>query len=332
MNHLVSMNAGECIGRLRTASEQFDKRFAFFLGAGCSVSSGIPDAGTVVESDWLPHLRDIRAPHRKDVDAWAKDEFPHYDPMNPSALYGTLIAQLFPLSAERQREIERQCDGKFPGFGYAVLAKQVALERGIFNVVLTTNFDDLVADALYLFTDTRPLVIQHESLAGYIRSTRTRPIVVKLHGDHRLSPQSTALETAALKREVVEQVGTLLQDRGLVFIGYGGNDHGICKMLAALGPDALPWGVFWLGRKEPEGIIRDWLEVRNAFWVKIDDFDEFMFLVKSAFNFPDPDPSRIENVFRAFRKKQNELSRGPKRCPVQCLKWFIRIAQLRHWQ
>ena len=94
-----------------------------------------------------------------------------------------------------KREIERLCDGRFPAFGYAVLASLMAMDGGRFNIVLTTNFDDLVADALYLFTAARPLVIHHESLANFIRPTRTRPLVVKLHGDHRLSPQNTFEET-----------------------------------------------------------------------------------------------------------------------------------------
>lgn len=182
MKRLRRMAAGECVRRLKAASEQIDKRLAFFLGAGCSVSSGIPDAATLVECEWLPYLRDMRIPEsrdvemlpKKEVNALAKEEFPEYDPMNPAALYGALIERLFPFPGERQSEIERPCDGKFPGFGYAVLAKQVALEGGAFSVVLTTNFDDLMADALYLFANTRPLVIQHEWLAGYIRATRAR--------------------------------------------------------------------------------------------------------------------------------------------------------------
>ena len=68
----------------------------------------------------------------------------------------------------------------------------------MFNVLLTTNFDDLVADALFLFTQTRPLVIPHETLAPYIRSTRTRPLIVKLPSDRRLSPYSTPADTATL--------------------------------------------------------------------------------------------------------------------------------------
>ena len=273
---LRKISADEFTRRIKATSEQADKRFAFFLGAGSSVSSGIPAAGSLVKDDWLPRLRDLRAPHRKDLDAWAKDELPGYDPQNAAAFYGQVMEKLFLYPEERQREVERLCDCRFPGFGYAVSASLTSLEGGRFNVVLTTNFDDLMADALYLFTQARPLVIHHESLASYIRPTRTRPLVVKLHGDHRLSPQNTTRETEALKEEIENQVRTLLHDRGLIFIGYGGNDQGIAKMLGALPAEAIPLGVFWVSGKEPQGIILSWLESSEAIWVEKGDFDELI--------------------------------------------------------
>jgi len=305
---LRKITADEFARRLRMTSQEADKRFAFFLGAGCSVSSAIPAAGNLVKNDWLPRLRDVCAPQRKDLDAWAKEEFPQYDSKDPSALYGAVMERLFFSPEERQREIERLCDGKFPSFGYACTANLVALEGGRFNVVLTTNFDDLIADALYLYTQARPLVIHHESLASYIRPTRTRPLVVKLHGDHRLSPQNTAQETEALKVEIEKHVGTLLHDRGLIFLGYGGNDQGIKKMLDALPTEALPLGVYWVSHKEPRGTIRPWLDSRKAIWVEKGDFDELMLLVRDSFDLPHPDRKRFDEVFEKYKNKYQELS------------------------
>lgn len=69
------MGVEEFVRRLRH-DEAADKRFAVFLGAGCSVSSGIPAAGLLVKERWLPRLRDLRAPDRKDLDAWAATEIP----------------------------------------------------------------------------------------------------------------------------------------------------------------------------------------------------------------------------------------------------------------
>jgi Tfp pilus assembly protein PilF len=294
--------------RLKGTTQEADKRFAFFLGAGCSVSSGVVDAAGLVRDEWLPRLRDLRAPKRADLDAWAKGEFVGWDPKKAAVFYGPVLEALFLQAEERQREIERLCDGKFPGFGYATLANLVTFEAGRFNVVLTTNFDDLVADALYLFTSARPLVIQHESLANYIRPTRTRPLVVKLHGDHRLSPQNTTAETRTLKEQIEAHVHTLLHDRGLIFMGYGGNDEGIATMLEALPAEALPLGVFWTSGREPKGRLRSWLETRDAIWIETERFDDLMLLIRDVFDLPHPERRRFEEVFEKYKATYDTLS------------------------
>ncbi len=310
---LRRIGAAEFARRLRGIADEPDKRFAFFIGAGGSVSSKIPAAGSLVRDHWVPRLRDLRAPHRQDLPEWAREALAGsnghvYDPDNPAASYGAVIQELFLHQEERQREIERLCEGCFPAFGYAVLAGLMAMDGGRFNIVLTTNFDDLVADALYLFTAARPLVIHHESLANFIRPTRTRPLVVKLHGDHRLSPQNTSEETARLKEEIEKQIRTLLHDRGLVFLGYGGNDQGIKEMLEGLPPEALPLGVYWLSRREPECVLRDWLESRDAVWVETGDFDQAMHLIRDTFGLPHPERIRFDNVFENYSESYQKLS------------------------
>ncbi len=305
---LRKITADEFARRLRDTSRESDKRFAFFLGAGCSVTSGIPAAGGLVRDHWLPRLRGYRAPHRHDHDEWVREEFPAFDQDSPGASYGAVMERLFLHAEDRQREIERLCEGRFPGFGYATLASLMAMEGGAFNVVLTTNFDDLVADALYLFTKARPLIIHHESLASFIRPTRTRPLVVKLHGDNRLTPQNTSEETERLQAGIEKQVRPLLGDRGIVFIGYGGNDLGIARMLEKLSPEALPLGVYWVSGREPDCKVREWLESRDAIWVEKGDFDEFMLLVRDAFDLPHPERKRFEDVFERYTSTYKELS------------------------
>jgi tetratricopeptide (TPR) repeat protein len=302
------MIAEEFARRLQDASKLQDTCFALFLGAGCSITSGIPGAATLVEKHWLPKLRDLCAPNEKDLVTWAMKKFPKYDPNNPAGSYGLVMEELFVQSEERQREIERLCEGKFPGFGYAVLATLIVHEGGCFSVVITTNFDDLVSDALYLFTQARPLVIGHESLAGFIRPTRTRPLVVKLHGDAHLAPQNTAAETCKIQEEVERQVSSLLHDRGLIVMGYGGNDQGIADLLSALPKDALPYGIYWVNGSEPQGVLRPWLEERNAIWVEKFDFDEMMLLIRDAFKLPHPDDKPFVEVFKQYYEKYNRFS------------------------
>lgn len=326
--------------RLRQAANDHDKRFAFFLGAGCSISSGIPSAGQLVrnddaDTDWLRQLyalRNAKSEVSDDIDDWARKELTHWNPDIPAASYGELIEKLFMHDGDRQREIERICDSDivFPGFGYAVLSglmcwsndpqrntkKLPSLKRSIsasnqlgqFNVVLTTNFDDLLVDAFFYFRNRRPLVINHDSLAPFIRPTRTRPMIIKLHGDHQLSPRNRQVETAALQETMRDRVSVVLHDRCLVFIGYGGADESVLTTLEELPEESLPFGVYWVSKSEPNGILRRWLEEREAVHVKHQDFDELMLLIKQEFNIDDPNKDRYEYVHERYKDMQRILA------------------------
>jgi Tfp pilus assembly protein PilF len=302
-----SMGLDEFVRRLR-ADTNAEKHFAVFLGAGCSVTSGIPAAGDLVRDHWIPRLRDYQAPERGDHGVWAAEVIDGYDEAHSSEYYGELIKRLFLTPEERQREIENLCDGRTPSFGYAILAQLVAQLGGRFNVVLTTNFDDLLADALYLYTEARPLVIYHESLAAFIRPTRTRPLIVKLHGDHRLSPRNTALETQTLEQEIQRHTAMVLHDRGVIFMGYGGGDVGILKLLNDLPAEALPFGAYWVHPEEPRGAVREWLSRREGVWVRSGWFDEVMLMIRNEFDLPHPNGERFTRIFQDYHKKFQELS------------------------
>ena len=290
------------------SDSQRERRYTFFLGAGCSRSSGIPTARELVQDQWLPRLRDWMAPERTDLEHWAIETI-GYKPDDPAEAYGRVLLELFHNSAERQGEIERLCERANPGFGYAVLAQMVAHPAGEFNMVLTTNFDDLVADALYLYTDARPLVIHHESLAPFVRPTRTRPLVVKLHGDNRLSPRNTPDETSKLADSFKSAAQQILHDRGLIFIGYGGYDDSIRDMLEGLSEQALPFGVYWVNSIEPNNKLRPWLEGRRAHWVECPDFDRAMLLLRAEYKLTHPNKERFDRIFSRYHEKFETLSR-----------------------
>lgn len=117
------MKAEEFIRRLKTLiHDNEDSKFVFFLGAGCSVSSGIPAAARLV-NQWLPRLKEMKTGSEDGFKSWIKDVYPDYTEENASSFYGKVIEDLFLLPEERQREIERLTEGKDPGFGYAVLAQ-----------------------------------------------------------------------------------------------------------------------------------------------------------------------------------------------------------------
>lgn len=302
------MSAGEFVRRLRSYVGQADRHYVFWLGAGCSVTSSIPAAASLVRDDWLPQLHRIKGGDG-DLVAWIREEFPDYEEDSAGALYGAVMNDLFPLPEERQRETERLCDGRVPGFGYGVLAALMSRDDGFFSAALTTNFDDLIADAMYVFGARRPLVIQHESLAGFVRPGRVRrPLVVKVHGDHRLNPMHTALETEELRAGVADGIRGLLHDRGVIFVGYSGNDRGVIETLEHLPPGSLPLGVWWVSKEEPRNAVREWLDARDAVWVRADGFDELMLLFREEFQIEHPTAEKFDRMITGYRSAYERLS------------------------
>jgi hypothetical protein len=75
------------------------------LSAGCSVSSGIPTAGTLVDSVWLPKLKELETGNQENFNDWLKKRFPAYDKSNAAQFYGEIVKKLFLTPEERQQEI-----------------------------------------------------------------------------------------------------------------------------------------------------------------------------------------------------------------------------------
>ena len=306
---LKEMEVREFVRRLKDLIEKCeDSNFVFFIGAGCSVSSGISDAGTLVKS-WLPGLKKLKTGDEEGYEKWTKELYNGYQEDKPALIYGRVIEDLFPTSPQRQREIERITEGKDPGFGYSVLSQFMtnSVYGSHCNVLLTVNFDDLLADALYLYTKKKPLVISHEALVGFVRVTRTRPLVIKLHGDARLEPKNTEQETKELSQSVKKALKSLLSDRGLIFIGYGGNDKSIAEILNDLPADSLPWGIYWIGNNIPNSDLGKWLRKRKAIWVKHRDFDELMLLILNEFSLKHPDNKRFEKLINTYQETFKKL-------------------------
>jgi ankyrin repeat protein len=256
-----------------------DQQLLFFLGAGCSRSSGIPTAAELVNQRWMPRLRERYDPK------WLAELFPNFNRSYGAEHYGAVFETLYPHPDQRQREIEDLTDGVMPGIGYALLAQIMSDPvRRNFNIVLTTNFDDLLQDSLFLYARRKPLAVIHESLVSYVDSKRSRPTVVKIHGDARIAPKNTDLETSRLDSAVVTRVAELLRSTGIVFLGYGGGDQSVADIFCRMTSADFSGGLYWVNRSLPSNRkFRDWLVQKpNSFWIQESDFDGLMIRLFNA--------------------------------------------------
>jgi Tfp pilus assembly protein PilF len=264
---LPALSVARFAARLCDQIKKQQLDFAWFLGAGCSVSSGILPASWLVRQ-WIDdlhkdYLRDN--PTAGAHDEWASIEFGPLAVSEPAALYSAIIKRKFHTEVERQTAIEHLCSDKRPGVGYLILA-QLITHGGYgarWNTVLTTNFDELLADAIYAIgtSKARPQVISHQLLAPHIRLRADRPTIVKVHGDHMLGARNTADEIAGMGRPMESRLNRILDQRGLIILGYSGFDTGIKRFLVQ---SRINHPIYWVGAAAPSPGIVKWLHENNA--------------------------------------------------------------------
>ncbi|MDC0671040.1 SIR2 family protein [Nannocystis radixulma] len=291
-----------------------NRRFAFILGAGASVQSGIPAAGALVWR-WLTELHRRLSRHGPPLERWATAEaleIADFALERAPSFYSQVFARRFRQHPdEGYADLEDIMQGKDPSFGYSVLAHILAETRH--KLVITTNFDNLVSEALSIFTGIAPLVCGHESLANFVHVEPRRPVVVKIHRDLLMAPMNRVAEIAALQSAWVEPLTKVFRSYTPIVIGYGGNDGSLMGFLNSLPEDSIPGGIFWCyygpaGPPAPE--IRHLVARHRGILVPIEGFDELMLRLSARLRIPLLDQV-IESKARArvdnYRRRVEEL-------------------------
>lgn len=296
---------------IKESTEIGEQRFCFILGSGASVESGIP-SGSTLEMQWMDCLmgrqgdRGMPAMDEDETRRLAsnlyaekeiKHEFSEIETAWQSAKKeGRAISSEYYFDIYRLRfhanprkgysyleKIMERCD---PSLGYHTLAKLLT-ENNQNNLVITTNFDSLVEDALFLYTDKKPLVVSHESLVDYMDANIQRPIVAKVHRGLMYAPFNSPETTNELKAEWQTALNHALNTYTPIVIGYAGGDHSLMSFLEDDRTE-MRKGVYWCycGKPElsdlPEEKIQRFVEKRNGYFVAIDGFDALMVEIGKA--------------------------------------------------
>ncbi|WP_224964761.1 SIR2 family protein [Acinetobacter guillouiae] len=290
--------------------------YSIFLGAGASVASGIKTGGNLVnqwrketyEKDGLDYYIDLESysPEEREekareraIDYLIKKHGVWYNPQNE---YSSLFERKFDLPVQRRRFVEDLVDGHLPSIGYLFLI--TLINNNFFNTIFTTNFDDLINEAFYQFSNTRPILCAHDSAVSSISVVAKRPKIIKLHGDYLFDDiKNTIKETESLEQNIKQKFIEFTKDNGLIVVGYSGQDRSILDVLNYLlqQEDYLKNGLYWCFRAEDE--ISH--EVRKILWkdkvycVQIDGFDE---LFSEFCNVANIKPSLVDNPFESKRE------------------------------
>ena len=262
-----------------TRDDKVTPNFSVFLGSGASVTSGVRSGQALVNS-WMDECIKM-----ENKDNLTKEEYfspshapEWFDPANP---YSSLFEHRYDLQRQRRIFVEHEVAGKTPSLGYAYLVNMI--ENGFFNTVFTTNFDDLLNEAFYQYSNNRPIVCAHDSSISGVSVTSDRPKVIKLHGDYLFDNIKTTLrETESLETNMRLKFQEFAKDYGLIVVGYSGQDRSIMDILTFLlqQEDYFKNGIYWCIRKGEENNVGSELKKllwrERVFYVIIDGFDELM--------------------------------------------------------
>lgn len=247
--------------------------FALLLGAGASATSGVRTAQDMID-EWRSLLFD-----RSDRSLTYRDWLIRQDWFNDPDEYSILFELIYDQPSQRRVYIEECIKNAHPGWGYIYLTDLLA--NRYFDVVFTTNFDDLLNEACYLYTEkVRPIVAAHDSAVQGIRVTYNRPKIIKLHGDFLYdSIKNTLAELETLESNTKRKLNQFAQEYGLIVLGYSGRDRSVMDTLELLLRDDEHYkqGVYWCIRRgtAPSSRLRSLMKRDRVYLVEIEGFDQF---------------------------------------------------------
>ena len=305
-------------------SNRNGERFCFILGSGASVESGIPTGGSL-EMRWMNCLmgkaEDLGTPamdaddvrtsaanlyedgmieHKfEDIEAAWKYARENNELISSAYYFDIYKLRFYPNQRNGYRYLERIMESQEPSLGYHTLALMLTGDKRN-NLVITTNFDSLVEDALFLYTNKKPLIVSHESLTGYIESDIQRPIIAKVHRGLMYAPFNSPETTKKLKGEWKEALNYAFSTYTPIVIGYGGGDRSLMSFLEEEST-SMRHGVYWCYMEDsglPDENIQDFVEKKNGFFVSIRGFDALMMEIGNALYHNEITPTRTEDYLK----------------------------------
>lgn len=200
--------------------------YALLLGSGVSRAAEIPTGWQVV-SELVARVAALTSPDdvdaaRSDPEAWWRSQY------EGELGYSTLLEQLAPTPAGRQALIDQFFDRsdddndehvKRPTAAHHAIAQLI--KRGAVQVVITTNFDRLLEDALAEVGVAPTVLARPEAVAGMAPLVRGGVTIVKIHGDRKdVTTLNTAGELAAYPPEWDALLAQIFDEYGLVVAGW----------------------------------------------------------------------------------------------------------------
>ncbi len=250
--------------------------FALLLGSGISRSAEVP-TGWEITLDLVRRVAEAEGVEEQ-AD-WAK-WYVETEGKEPD--YSDLLAKLATTQAERRAILhgyiepdddDREEGRKLPTAAHKAIARLV--RSGHIRVIVTTNFDRLIENALREEGVEPTVVSSVDALKGAEPLAHTACYVFKVHGDYK---DTRILNTEEELDGYPEQYDTLLDrifdEYGVITCGWSGEwDHALRSSITRAPSRRYP--LFWASRGELKGKAKDLSDLRGGITIPIDGADSF---------------------------------------------------------
>lgn len=250
--------------------------YALLLGSGVSRGAGIPTGWEVV-LDLVKKLASLKGANaEEDLVEWYTKEFgeePSYDRLlndlakSPTARANLLKSYFEPTTENSDEELRK------PTQAHKAIAQLV--KGGYIRVILTTNFDRLIENALHEVDITPTVISTADATVGALPLTHAPVTVIKLHGDYL----DTRIKNTPKELEVYDDRMNALLDRildeyGLIACGWSA-EYDPALRAALERCKSHRFTTYWTQKDEPGVQANKLISLRRAEIVKINAADEF---------------------------------------------------------
>ena len=269
-------NSGDPLTRLAFSVFGNPGVYALLLGSGLSKAAGIRTGWEVT----LDLVRRVALAQEKsdqpDWAAWHKAEF------GSVPNYSELIAQLGPTQDERRAILngyieptdeDLQQGRKVPTKAHHAIADLV--QGGMVRVIVTTNFDRLLEQALGERGIEPTVVDSVHAIQGAEPLTHAKCYLVKLHGDYKDARiLNTDEELSQYAPAFMELLDRIFDDHGLIVCGWSGAwDVALCD--AIMSNPSRRYSMYWAAQGSIGDTAQRIVAHRRGHVVPIADADGF---------------------------------------------------------
>ena len=195
--------------------------YALLLGSGISKDAGIP-TGWEVTLDLIRKIAVAEKAEPKDLEKWYQERY------HESPDYTKLLKKLTKTSTDRANLLrsyfrpkaeEREEGLKIPTLAHKCIA--ILIKYGYIRIILTTNFDRLLEEALSEQGITPTIISTEDEMKGAMPFVHNNCTIIKLHGDYMNTRiKNTPEELAKYSKKVDKYLDRVLDEFGLIICGW----------------------------------------------------------------------------------------------------------------